>query len=53
VSTQRANDQGRSHPPTREELLARGRPFPAYEEMMIEGLTDDEERAFLAAIADA
>lgn len=33
--------------PTREEILARGRPFPPYEEMVIEGLTDDEEEAFL------
>lgn len=39
--------------PTREEVLARGRPFPAYEEMVIEGLTDEEEEAFLKAIAEA
>jgi len=34
-------------------VLARGKPFPPYDEMVIEGLTDDEEEAFLRAIAEA
>jgi hypothetical protein len=33
-----------------EELMRRGRPFPPHEEMIIEGLTDDEEEAFLRAL---
>jgi hypothetical protein len=37
---------------TREEYLARGRPLPALEEMVIEDLTDDEAEAFWAAIND-
>ena len=34
-----------------EELLARARPLPPHEEMMIEDLTDEEGTAFLAAVA--
>jgi hypothetical protein len=30
-----------------------GKPFPVYEDMVIEDLTDDEEAAFLTAIAEA
>lgn len=53
MSTQRANDKQRYRLPTRDELFARARPFPPYEEMVIEGLTDEEEEAFLKAIAEA
>jgi hypothetical protein len=53
MSTQRAEPPERSRLPTRDEVLARGRPFPPYEEMIIEGLTDEEEHAFLKAIAEA
>jgi hypothetical protein len=35
-----------------EELLRRGRPFPSHEEMIIEGLTDEEEEAFLRALQE-
>jgi hypothetical protein len=38
---------------SREKVLARGKPFPRYEDMVIEDLTDDEEERFLAAVADA
>ena len=38
---------------SRERVLARGKPFPVYEDMVIEGLTDDEEAQFLAAVAGA
>jgi hypothetical protein len=53
VSTPREHDENSRRPPTRDEILARGRPFPAYEEMVIDGLTDQEEDLFLQAIADA
>jgi len=38
---------------SREEVLAAARPLPPHEEMMIEGLTDEEERIFIEAILDA
>lgn len=44
---------GQSLEESREKVLARGRAFPHYEDMVIEGLTDDEEAQFLAAVADA
>ena len=53
MSTQRADEPEERRLPTREEVLARGKPFPPYEEMIIEGLTDAEEEAFLTAIAEA
>lgn len=53
MSTQRSDEDNRPRLPTREEVLARGKPFPVYEDMVIEDLTDEEEAAFLAAIADA
>lgn len=53
MSTQRADDRSKGRLPTRAELLARGKPFPPYEETVIDGLTDAEEDAFLKAIAEA
>ena len=44
---------GRSLEESREALLARAQPFPPYEDMIIDGLTDDEEKKFLDAIAEA
>lgn len=38
---------------SREEVLAAGKPLPADEEAVIEDLSDDESRIFLAAILDA
>jgi hypothetical protein len=38
---------------SREEVLAAARPLPPHEEMMIEDLTDEEERIFIEAILDA
>lgn len=35
-----------------EELLRRARPLPPHEEMAIEDLSEDEGRAFLAALAE-
>lgn len=36
---------------SRERILASATLFPTYEDMVIDGLTDDEEARFLAAIA--
>lgn len=36
---------------SRERILATATLFPPYEDMVIDGLTDDEEARFLAAIA--
>ena len=44
---------GRSLEESREALLARAVPLPPRGEMIIEGLTDDEEQSFLDAIAGA
>jgi hypothetical protein len=38
---------------SRDKVLAAARPLPSHEEMMIEGLTDEEERIFIEAILDA
>ena len=44
------NRPGASLEVSREEQLSRGRPFPPYEEMVIEDLTEEEGAAFLAAV---
>jgi hypothetical protein len=36
----------------RENVLATAQPFPRHEDMVIDGLTDDEEALFLAALSD-
>ncbi len=33
-----------------DEVARRAKPLPPFEEMLIKGLTDDEEAAFLAAL---
>ncbi len=53
MSTRQADDKNSGRLPTRDEVLKRGKPFPPYEEIVIEGLTDEEEEAFLTAIAEA
>jgi hypothetical protein len=45
--------KGASLERSREEVLAAARPLPPHEEMLIEDLTDEEERIFVAAILDA
>lgn len=45
--------QGETLEEPRDAVLASAQPFPGTEEMLIEGLSDDEEACFLAAIADA
>ncbi len=35
-----------------EELLRRARPLPPHEDMLIDGVDEEEGRAFLAAIAE-
>lgn len=41
---------GESLERSREEVLAAARPLPPHQEMVIEGLTEDEESIFLDAI---
>ncbi len=53
MSTHPADEPQERRLPTREELLSWAKPLPPYEEMIIEGLTDEEEEAFLKAIAEA
>lgn len=38
---------------SRTKVLATAPLFPGYDEMVIDGLTDDEEAEFLAALAEA
>lgn len=45
--------KGASLERSREEVLAVARPLPPHEEMLIEDLTDEEERIFVEAILDA
>ncbi len=52
MSTQPADPgEERHHELPVEELLARARPLPPHEEMVIDDLTDEEGAAFLAAVA--
>jgi hypothetical protein len=58
MSVQHADDEGRPSPgrsleAAPEELLARGRPFPPYKDMVIEELSDEEAESFWAAIPQA
>lgn len=52
MTVQHADEEnpGGSLEMSREELLRRARPFPTYEEMLIEELTDQESDAFWSAI---
>jgi hypothetical protein len=45
--------RGASLERSREEALAAARPLPPHEDMMIEDLTDEEERIFVEAILGA
>ena len=45
--------RGASLERSREEVLAAARPLPPHEDMVIEDLTDEEERIFVEAILDA
>lgn len=45
--------KGASLERSREEVLAAARPLPSHEDMLIENLTDEEERIFVEAILDA
>jgi hypothetical protein len=58
MSVPHADDQGHRSPGEslevpREELLARARPLPPHEDMVIGELTDEEAAAFWAAITQA
>jgi hypothetical protein len=45
--------KGASLERSKNEVLAAARPLPLHEEMLIEDLTDEEERIFVEAILDA
>jgi hypothetical protein len=45
--------KGASLERSKDEVLAAARPLPPHEEMVIEGLTDEEERIFVEAIFSA
>ena len=47
------NRAGESLEESRAAVLATAPIFPGYENMVIDGLTDDEEARFLAALAEA
>jgi hypothetical protein len=49
----RPASRGASLERSREEVLAAARPLPPHEEMLIEDLTDEEDRIFVEAIFDA
>jgi hypothetical protein len=58
MSVQHADEEGRPSPGKSlevapEELLARGRPFPPYKDMVIAELSDEEAESFWAAITQA
>ncbi len=44
---------GKTLEESRDVVVASAGPFPRYEDMVIDGLTDDEEALFLSAIANA
>jgi hypothetical protein len=47
------HEPGTQQGSSREEVLAAARPLPPHDEMLIEDLTDEEERIFVEAILDA
>ena len=59
MSVPRADDEGHSQSPgaslevAPETMLASGRAFPPYEDMVIEELSDEEAESFWAAITQA
>jgi hypothetical protein len=50
VSTHSADNSEQHDELSVEELMRRARPLPPCQEMVIEGLTEDEGAAFLAAV---
>ncbi len=46
------NGAGETLEESRAKVLATAPLFPGYDDMVIDGLTDDEEARFLAALAD-
>jgi hypothetical protein len=51
--TEPDESRGASLERSREEILAAARPLPPIEEMLIDDLTDDEDRIFLETIFNA
>lgn len=50
---QAGHSRGATLERTREEILAAAKPLPPAEDMLIEDLTEDEDRLFLDAIFNA
>lgn len=48
-----AHEHSSSLERSREEHLSWALPYPEHEEMVIDGLSDEEAEAFLTAVADA
>ena len=51
--TRESASKGTSLERSKEEVLASARALPPHEDMVIEDLTDEEERIFVEAILDA
>lgn len=50
MSTQRAEEPQERRFPTRDEVLARAKPLPPFDEMVMEDLTEQESAGFWQAI---
>lgn len=50
--THLSRNHGGSLEEPRETVLERAQLFPRYEEMVVDGLSDEEEESFLAAVTD-
>jgi len=51
--TRKLASQGLSRERGKDDVLAAARPLPPDEDVLIDGLTDDEDRLFIAAVLDA
>jgi hypothetical protein len=51
--THRQNSRGPSQERSRDDVLAAARPLPPDDDVLIDDLTEDEDRLFTAAVLDA
>jgi len=51
--TRRQNSRGPSQERSRDDVLAAARPLPPDDDALIDDLTEDEDRLFVAAVLDA
>lgn len=49
----RPDSRGPSPERSKDDMLAAARPFPRDEDVLIDDLTEDEDRLFIAAVLDA